>query len=53
MATETDLIGVSASPTTPRGNETDLIGVSASRTAAPEGEVIDDPFQLFRASIDT
>ena len=53
MATETDLIGVSASPTEPRGNETDLIGVSASRTAAPEGEVIDDPFQLFRASIDT
>ena len=53
MATETDLIGVSASPTEPKGNETDLIGVSASRTAAPEGEVIDDPFQLFRASIDT
>ena len=53
MATETDLIGVSASPTEPKGNETDLIGVSASRIAAPEGEVIDDPFQLFRASIDT
>ena len=53
MATETDLIGVSASPTTPRGNEADLIGVSASRTAAPQGEVIDDPFQLFRASVDT
>ena len=53
MATETDLIGVSASPTAPRGNEADLIGVSASRTAAPQGEVIDDPFQLFRASVDT
>ena len=53
MATETDLIGVSASPTAPRGNEADLIGVSASRTAAPQGEIIDDPFQLFRASVDT
>ena len=45
MATETDLIGVSASPTTPRGNAADLIGVSASRPAAPPGEVIEDPFQ--------
>ena len=53
MVTETDLIGVSATSTEPRGNETDLIGASASRTAAPQGEVIDDPFQLFRAAIDT